>query len=68
MKKNSHEPSIQYSMVTRIILYVLMPLFLAMAVLCFLLQRSTSASIREAYQMMFTQNVKGIENAVLQSN
>lgn len=68
MKKTTREPSIQYSMVTRIILYVLMPLFLAMAVLCFLLQKTTSSGIQEAYQMMFIQNVKGIENAILQSN
>lgn len=68
MKRSGKEQSITYSMVKYIMLYVLMPLFLALTVLCFLLQRTMSINTVEAYRMMFEQNVDEIDNAILQSN
>ena len=68
MKKHGEEPSIKGSMIRSIISYILAPLFLALGVLCFLLQKNTTISTREAFQMMFSQNVNVIESSVLQAN
>ncbi|MCI6885803.1 MAG: histidine kinase [Lachnospiraceae bacterium] len=68
MKKKSQKPSIRYSMVKGIILFVLVPLFLALTILGFLLQHTTSRGIQEAFRMLFSQNVTGIDSAILQSN
>ncbi len=68
MIKKKQGQSIKYSMVESIILYVLVPLFLALSTLCFLLQYTTSSGISEAFQMMFSQSVREINSAILQSN
>ena len=68
MKKTYKEPSIQLCMTRNIILYVLIPLFFALAVLCGLLNYNLSAGTIEAYQMMFNQNILAIDSAILQSN
>lgn len=68
MKERMKELSIRNSMIKYIVLYVLMPLFLALTILCFLLQKTTSQGIAEAFQMMFNQNVREIDSAILQSN
>ena len=61
------EPSIKNSMVKSITFLVLLPLSAALLVLCVLMQRSVSLGIMEAYQLMFDQNVREINSAVLQS-
>lgn len=68
METTRREPSIQLCLTRNIILFVLVPLFLALAVLCGLLQYHLASGTAEAYQMMFNQNVKGIDSAILQSN
>lgn len=68
MKKEKQAPSIRFSMIVSIVLRVLLPLFVALLVLCALLQRTTASSTMEAYQMMFDQNVRAIDSAILQSN
>lgn len=67
-EKGDLKPSIKQSMVKMIFLYVLVPLFVMLAVLCFLLYRTSYKSTAEAFQMMFDQNLKGIDDAILQSN
>lgn len=66
--KRVHEPSIKYSMVKSIIQYVLLPLFITLAVLLFLLRQTTYRGTLEAFQMMFDQNVRGIDSMILQAN
>lgn len=61
------EPSIKNSMVKSITFLVLLPLSAALLVLCVLMQRSVSLGIMEAYQLMFDQNVREINSAVVQS-
>lgn len=68
LKKEKQAPSIKFSMIFSIVLGVLLPLFIALLVLCALLQRATASSTMEAYQMMFDQNVRAIDSAILQSN
>lgn len=68
LKKEKQAPSIKFSMIFSIVLGVLLPLFVALLVLCTLLQRTTASSTMEAYQMMFDQNVRAIDSAILQSN
>ncbi len=62
------EPSIKNSMVKSITFFVLLPLFAALLVLCVLMQHSVSLGISEAYQLMFDQNVREINSAILQAN
>ena len=68
MRTRGKELSIKYSMVKRMILYVLIPLFAALAVLCAILQHFLSSGTSEAFQMMFDQNLQKIDNSILQSN
>lgn len=68
MRKEKQAPSIKCSMIVSIVLGVLLPLFVALLVLSALLQRATASSTMEAYQMMFDQNVRAIDSAILQSN
>lgn len=68
MREHYREPGIQLCLMKNTILYVLVPLFLALGLLCVLLRNNLSSGTREAYQMMFSQNVRGIDNAILQSN
>ena len=68
MDKRKEELSIRYSMIKRMIVYVFMPLFIALAILCFLLQKTTSQGIAEAFQLMFNQNVQEIDNTILLAN
>ena len=68
MRTRGKELSIKYSMVKRMILYVLIPLFAALAVLCAILERTLSSGTSEAFQMMFDQNLQKIDNSILQSN
>lgn len=63
-----HESSIRFSMIKSIILFVLLPLFAALLVLSILMQRTTSQNTIEAYRMMFDQNVREIDSAILQAN
>lgn len=62
------ETSIRFSMIRSIILVVLLPLFAALLVLSVLMQRTTSQSTIEAYRLMFDQNVREIDGAILQAN
>ncbi len=62
------ENSIRFSMIKSIILVVLLPLFAALLVFSFLIQRTTSQSTIEAYRLMFDQNVREIDSAILQAN
>lgn len=68
MRERKVAPSIWRSMVQSVTLYILLPLFLALTVLCFLLKKKTDSGIEEAMQMMFAQNVKEIDSAILLSN
>lgn len=68
MKMGQKEKSIRYSMIRSIILCVLLPLSASLAVLCGILQYHVSSGITEAFQMMFDQNVREIDEAILQSN
>lgn len=47
-----------------IVLYVLMPLFIALIILSVLLQKNMSSNIRESYQMMFQQKADKIDNVI----
>ena len=68
MRERKVAPSIWRSMVQSVTLYILLPLFLALTVLCFLLKKKTDSGIEEAMQMMFAQNVQEIDSAILLSN
>lgn len=68
MRERKVAPSIWRSMVQSVTLYILVPLFLALTVLCFLLKKKTDSGIEEAVQMMFAQNVQEIDSAILLSN
>lgn len=68
MKKKEEEQSIKRSMIKAILCFILAPLFLALGGLCFLLHQNTMIGTREAFQMMFNQNVNVIGSAVLQAN
>lgn len=68
MKKRKNVPSIWHSMVQSVTLYILLPLFFTLTVLCILLKRTTDTGIQEAFRMMFSQNIQEIDNAILQSN
>lgn len=68
MEKGQKEKSIRYSMIRSIILCVLIPLSASLAVLCGILLYHVSSGTTEAFQMMFDQNVREIDEAILQSN
>lgn len=68
MDEKDRVRSIKFSMISSIILGVLLPLFAALLVLSVLMQRSISSNTVEAYQMMFDQNIREIDSAILQSN
>lgn len=68
MRERKVAPSIWRSMVQSVTLYILLPLFLALTVLCILLKKKTDSGIEEAVQMMFAQNVQQIDSAILLSN
>lgn len=68
MRERKVAPSIWRSMVQSVTLYILVPLFLALTVLCFLLKKKTDSGIEEAMKMMFAQNVQEIDSAILLSN
>lgn len=68
MKEKKRALSIKFSLIVSIILGVLLPLFAALLVLCVLMQKSISSNTVEAYQMMFDQNIREIDGAILQAN
>ena len=68
MKKKQQAPSIKLSLIFSIIAGVLLPLFAALLVLCVMMQQTISSNIAESYQIMFDQNIREIDSAVLQSN
>ncbi|RHV63846.1 hypothetical protein DXB18_13240 [Clostridium sp. OM02-18AC] len=68
MRKEQQAPSIKFSLIISIIAGVLLPLFAALLVLCVMMQRTISSNIAESYQMMFDQNIREIDTAILQSN
>ena len=68
MKKRKNVPSIWHSMVQSVTLYILLPLFFTLTVLFILLKRTTDTVTKEAFHMMFSQNIQEIDNAILQSN
>ncbi len=68
MRERKGAPSIWRSMVQSVTLYILVPLFLALTVFCFLLKKKTDSGIEEAMKMMFAQNVQEIDSAILLSN
>lgn len=68
MKDKGKEPSIRHSMVKGIILYVLIPFFAALAALCLILRYHLSSGTAEAFRMMFDQNVREIDQSILQAN
>ena len=68
MKEKKRALSIKFSLIVSIILGVLLPLFAALLVLFVLMQKSISSNTVEAYQMMFDQNIREIDGAILQAN
>ena len=68
MGMRGKEQSIRYSMIRSTILCVLIPLSAALVVLCAILHYHLSSGTAEAFQMMFDQNVREIDESILQSN
>lgn len=66
--KSRENASIRSSLTSSIILCVLLPLFAALLVLCVMMQRSVSSGISEAYEMMFEQNIREVDSAILRAN
>ncbi|MBT9775526.1 hypothetical protein GPL15_03250 [Clostridium sp. MCC353] len=64
MKNEVSKLSIKSNMIMMIVLYVLMPLFIALIILSVLLQKNMSSNIRESYQMMFQQKADKIDNVI----
>ncbi|PNV60648.1 hypothetical protein C0033_17960 [Clostridium sp. chh4-2] len=64
MKNKVSKLSIKSNMILLIVLYVLMPLFIALIILSVLLQKNMSSNIRESYQMMFQQKADKIDNVI----
>lgn len=64
MKNRVSKLSIKTNMVMLIVLYVLMPLFIALIFLSVLLQKNMSSNIRETYQMMFRQKADKVDNII----
>ncbi|MFT4104490.1 MAG: histidine kinase [Lacrimispora sp.] len=64
MKNRVSRLSIKTNMVMLIVLYVLMPLFVALIILSVMVQKNMSSNIRETYQMMFRQKADKIDNII----
>lgn len=64
MKNKVSKLSIRTNMIFMIVLYVLMPLFIALVILSVLLQKNMASNIRESYQMMFSQKADKIDNVI----
>lgn len=64
MKNKVSKLSIKTNMILLIVLYVLMPLFIALVILSVLLQKNMSSNIRESYSMMFRQKADKVDNVI----
>lgn len=68
MRKQGNFKSIRYSMIQRIILWVLVPLFLVLTILGVLLYQTTYQSLQDSFRGLFNQNVNVIDSSILLSN
>lgn len=64
MKNKISSLRIKTNMVILIVLYVLMPLFIALIIISVMLQKNMSSNIQETYQMMFRQKADKIDNII----